>query len=52
MSAEGAEGYGGGAVEAAYCPPVDWHIEEIVSWWFKKGIVFDIESVVGWIQVD
>ena len=27
MGSEGAEGYGGGTVEAAYCPPVDRHYE-------------------------
>lgn len=27
VGAEGAECYGGGAVEAAYCPPVDGHCD-------------------------
>jgi hypothetical protein len=32
VGSKGAEGYGGGTVEAAYCPPVDAHCGRIGEW--------------------
>jgi hypothetical protein len=36
VGSKGAEGYGGGAVEAAYCPPVDAHFRRVGSVFRKR----------------
>jgi len=52
MGSEGAEGYAGGAVEAADCPPVDWHCE--VRWKGFCGVDVDegVVSMAGGLDID